>query len=668
MKIKNLLLFGLLAISGVAIAQNQNDYSVSVTAVVSESPAKITLQWPTSSYAVQYSIYKKEKETTTFPASPVATLPASATGYEDANVEIGKTYEYAVLMQATFTTVPNSIFYYAFGAATCGIKVAANESRGNTLIVIDSALNIPLTMEINRLKSDLIGDGWGVTTITIGSGKNPVYVKEQISNWYFGDTVNNKAVLLLGSIPVPYSGNFGGDISPPDGHTPDHNGAWAADVFYAVMRGQWTDFVTNSNANRAENKNLPGDGKYDQSTIPGTVVLQVGRIDMKNLDATGLNYVERTRRYLNKDHDYRMKVFSVPRRSVFEDRLGVFGVEAPGRIHYLNHSPLFGKDSVKQISNTYFAEVKSKAYLFSGITTSAGYTSLNGIGSVTNFADPVYTVFSTYFGSYFADWDINNNFLRGSIAGPGYTLTSCWSGRPVWHFYHMGMGENIGYSAVVSQNNPVGVYFTGISPRGVYMSLHGDPTLRLHVVAPPINPVVKQMPLTSSVNISWSPADEQGILGYFVYRSASADGPFMRISPNAVTDTSFVDVAPFFGNNYYMVRTYKLETSKTGSYYNLSQGVFANLTTTVGLPSISVSSKILLYPNPAEAYIMVSSPFAPNSSTTVSVSDISGKVVISPTAMLDSLQMVSVSELVSGVYFITIQHHGTSNTSMFVKK
>jgi hypothetical protein len=68
------------------------------------------------------------------------------------------------------------------------------------------------------------------------------------------------------------------------------------------------------------------------------------------------------------------------------------------------------------------------------------------VGSTSDFANgPVKSVFNMLFGSYFGDWENQNNFLRASIAAEGYTLTNCWAGRPNWHFHHMALGETIGY-------------------------------------------------------------------------------------------------------------------------------------------------------------------------------------------------------------------------------
>ena len=50
------------------------------------------------------------------------------------------------------------------------------------------------------------------------------------------------------------------------------------------METAWTDVSVNVTvASDPRNHNIPGDGKFDQSYIPGTLELAVGRIDMHDL-------------------------------------------------------------------------------------------------------------------------------------------------------------------------------------------------------------------------------------------------------------------------------------------------------------------------------------------------------------------------------------------------
>ena len=88
-------------------------------------------------------------------------------------------------------------------------------------------------------------------------------IKDQIVANYNADPNGVKAVLLLGTVPIPYSGDFAWD-----GHA-DHYGAWPSDAYYADVNGVWTDnSINDTSPGRAANVNVPGDGKFDQSYYP----------------------------------------------------------------------------------------------------------------------------------------------------------------------------------------------------------------------------------------------------------------------------------------------------------------------------------------------------------------------------------------------------------------
>src|SRR2546422_8435754 len=79
-----------------------------------------------------------------------------------------------------------------------------------------------------------------------------------------------------------------------------------------------------------------------------------------------------------------------------------------------------------------------------------------------------------------------SNIMRGVLATPTYGLACAWSGRPHWFAHPMGLGETIGYTARLTQNN-TSLYQNQINSSAnlIHVALMGDPTLRLHPVAPP---------------------------------------------------------------------------------------------------------------------------------------------------------------------------------------
>ncbi len=651
------------------------DRTVNVQAIVQESPAQIKLTWDNSSFAQSTEIFRKKRNERSFSSVRIGLVNAPDSEFIDNNVEVGQLYDYNLVQRTSFTS-SNVFTLFAWGGISAGINIQLNAYRGDLLIVADTAIKNNLSAEFERFKDDLIEDGWVVSVVSKVQGDNVSTIKQKIKTWYNNHQAYGKSLILLGDIPVPYSGNFGIETSPPDGHVPDHNGAWAADVYYGIMNdGVFTDNATNVDGiTRDANKNLPGDGKFDQSFIPGEVQLQVGRIDMSNLNAVGGNYILRSQNYLNKNHNFRNKVYEVPERYIFEDRLNLLGTEAPGRLHYFQSSN-FHKDSLIRVSNTYFSEVKSKPTLFSGVTSTAGYSSINGVGNVNNFADPVYSVFSNYFGSYFADWDNTNNFLRGAIAGPGYTLTSIWSGRPVVNFHHMSLGANIGFSLQHAQHNNFYTgfipFYTGIAPQSIHVSMHGDPTLRLHTLSPISNPNAAPTNNKTQVNLSWTASLEPEIDGYMIYRAIHAEGPYQAIHQEPITQTNYTDETPWKGDNYYMIRTIKKKSTPSGTYFNLSQGRRAVALDIDGDPNVhnhnltKNEAFIKLYPNPSNGLLHIEIGET-TAETKASIRTITGQEVAN--LMLYSGQNTTdLSSLPSGIYFIQISQGNKITSTKWVK-
>ena len=146
---------------------------------------------------------------------------------------------------------------------------------------MDNTYARQLDNELARLQQDLVGDGWAVTRLDVKRSDSPVHVKALIKAQYNQDQANTKAVFLFGHVPVPYSGDI-----VPDGHYSNHQGAWPCDGYYGDMDGTWTDnSVNDTSADDPRNHNIPGDGKFDQSTFPAPLRLMVGRVDLADIPA-----------------------------------------------------------------------------------------------------------------------------------------------------------------------------------------------------------------------------------------------------------------------------------------------------------------------------------------------------------------------------------------------
>jgi hypothetical protein len=427
----------------------------------------------------------------------------------------------------------------------------------------------PLANEIETLIADIEGDGWEVIRKDVLRVASVKHVKSVIVDAYNLDPVNTRAVFLLGHVPVPYSGNIN-----PDGHA-DHMGAWPADVYYGDMDGVWTDLYGpgTSTASPARTQNYPNDGRFDQSLVPGDVELQVGRVDFNDMPAFSQTETQLTRNYLNKDHDYRKKIFTPVKRAVVDDNFGYFGSEAFAASGFKNFGPLVGPANV--VSADYITTMTSASYLWSYGCGGGWYTSASGIGTTASLsASSLQGVFTMLFGSYFGDWDSQDNFLKAPLA-QGKTLTNVWSGRPHFQFHHMALGENIGYGLLLTQNNPGNLYFaspTGITGKWVHSALMGDPTLRNDVVAPVSNVVAAKTGF--HCHISWSASTETALAGYNIYMKNDTNATFIKINAAPVTSTTYTDNCLMYKGVYtYMVRPIKLEQTPSGTYYNMGEGL-----------------------------------------------------------------------------------------------
>lgn len=554
---KFLLLLGFV-ISLTSLAQTSADAAVQITASV--QPSQIVLSWPAYTLSSQYQVFRKLKSAQSW-GTAVAALPGSATSYTDASVTAGVNYEYRIQRTVSLNN------YY--GYINSGINVPAIEYRGRLILVVDSTFSSSLSTEIKRLITDIEGDGWEVFRHDVLRSASVTHVKDVIVNEYRNDSLPTTAVFLLGHVPVPYSGFIN-----PDGH-PDHFGAWPADVYYGDVNGTWTDTQgpATSTASPARTKNVPGDGKFDQSIVPGVIELQVGRVDLSRMSNFSSSELQLMKDYLDKDHNYRKKIYVPQKRAVIDDNFGYFSGEAFAASGYKNFAPLVGYNNITAAD--YFTTMTGNSYQWSYGCGGGYYNSASGVGTTANFAaSNLDGVFTLLFGSYFGDWDTTNSFLRAPLA-QGKMLTCIWSGRPHYQLHHMGLGENIGYGVLLTENNVNGLYYgspTNITGRWVHNALMGDPTLRNDIVAPAANVVATRNGYNCTIN--WSASTETALAGYNIYRKNDSLKTYVRCNASPVTGTSFTDSCLIYAGIYtYMVRTVKLENTPSGTYYNMSEGI-----------------------------------------------------------------------------------------------
>lgn len=563
-----------------SFAQSSADAAVQINATVQTSTPQITLNWVGNTTTTSYQIFRKLKTATSWGVA-LATLTGTVNQYVDNTVSVGTNYEYRIIRSGSG--------YTGYGYINSGINVPVTEYRGKLILLVDSTFITSLNTELKRLQEDLEGDGWSVLRHNVLRTATPQHVRSFVQADYALDPTNTKAVFIVGHVPVPYSGNIN-----PDGH-PDHLGAWPTDTYYADVNGVWTDVsVTSTTASPARTQNNPADGKFDQSVIPSDLELQVGRADFANLTTFTLTETQLLKNYLDKDHDYRKKVFTVVKRAVIDDNFGYFSGEAFAASGYKNAACMVPTSSITAAD--YFTSMTGNNYQWSYGCGGGTYTSASGIGNTTNFSTAnLQGVFTMLFGSYFGDWDSQNNFLRAALA-QGKVLTNVWSGRVHYQLHHMGLGENIGYGVKLTQNNIGSLYFgspTGITGRWIHHGLMGDPTLRNDVVAPVSNVVATKV--GNNCNISWTASPEPGVLGYNIYMKNDTNTNYVKINSALIAGTTYTDNCLLYKGIYkYMVRAYKLETTPSGTYYNMSEGIADTANSTNGMKahasfSLSVS-------------------------------------------------------------------------------
>lgn len=547
------MLLALLAL----VQMEAKDRCVLLTAEARATPPRIELRWPADPKASGYAVYRKTPDAASW-GEVRATVDAKENRYADDEVEVGVAYEYAVVKSGQAGDKP----FKGTGYVQAGIALPLVDARGKVVLVVDATQAAGLADPLRRLERDLRGDGWVVLRQDVAPASKPAEVKEKIRAAYEADKAGLKAVFLLGRVPVPYSGDFN-----PDGH-PDHRGAWPADAYYGDMDGEWPDAkVDNPKASRAENRNVPGDGKFDPTRLPSEVELEVGRVDLSQMPAFGKSEAELLRRYLDKNHAFRQGRLEAERRGLICDKFGDFRGEAFSASGWRNFAPLVGDGKLQAAD--WFTSLGAGSFLLAQGSGAGGYQSCAGVGGTGDFAaKPTRAVFTILFGSYFGDWDSKDNLLRAPLAAESHGLVALWAGRPHWFLHPMALGGTIGACTRLTQNNR-GLYTpTGGFPHAIHVALMGDPTLRLHPLAPPSGLTLrKEGALT---RLAWT-ASPQADAGYHVYVSADEKAPFTRLTAVPIRETRFAARE----TGVFMVRAIRLESTPSGSYHNASQGLFA---------------------------------------------------------------------------------------------
>jgi hypothetical protein len=619
------------------------DNTVLLTATTSSGPDAVTLQWKPYAGATQYNIYRKIPGSAAW-GSAIANLTSTDSVYIDNTVVNGTTYEYRVERIAPTT---------GYGYVLSGVNTQMIYNHGIMLLLVDSFFIPALNTEINQLINDYTNDGWYVKMLNIGRTQAVASVKTQIIANFNVDPANTKALMLLGHIPVPYAG-----LINPDGH-PDHLGAWPADVFYADVDGIWTDASVNDNTSASDprNYNVPGDGKYDQSALPTNTELQIGRVDFYNLPDFPETETQLMQNYLNKLHAFKTRGFIPNDIAVVEDNFGGYA-EGFSQSGYKNFSVCVGPQNT--LTTDWLSNLDTLNALWSYGCGGGWYQGAGGIATTPDFAtDSVLSVFNMLFGSYFGDWDVQNSFLRAPLAS-GTVLTNVWAGRPHWQFHQMALGYNIGYCSQKIQNNTVTYLTTNLSPgyfgRWTHIALLGDPSLRMHYIAPP-NSLIAIEDANNVIHLNWT-ASAEVVDGYHIFRKLATDVNWTLVNTSLIIANNFDDSTLTTGGGYdYMVRAARDQQTGGGIYQNMSLGniCFVGSTAT----SENIEHDIFnLFPNPAVDHVFVNLNNPGEQDGSVQVFNSLGELVLTQILPAQTeLISLDVQQLASGVYYVKINDH-----------
>ena len=542
-------------------------YAVQVSAAVHSDPTRVELQWTPDPIPVRgYTIHRRllgEREW-----GEGLGLPADATSFVDHNVTPGAVYEYQLSKEgATYA-------YSGFGYISVAVHAPLVEQWGGAVMIVENSIAAHLPGELERFQRDLIGDGWTVLRREVSRDDSPAAIRDAIRAEYFANPNHVKAVILVGRVPIARSGNVN-----PDGHG---GRPFPADVFYGEMDGEWTD--------------QNGDGVYDHTTVPSDVELQVGRIDFADLPGiwSPVPYgseIDMTKRYFDKNHAYRHAHVRPAHRALVGNSLGDGGGQAYAASGYRNFAALVGRQNIVEAGtelttphdDRWISRIAAQDYLWAYACGAGSDFAMSRVGRhepwdtlwASDFVEHnAKGTFYLFFGSWMVDWSKRDNLLRTALAAPEYGLASAWSGRP-HHFYHtMGSGETIGHGIRLTQNNDGQQYRNHVQRqmRGVHIALMGDPTVRLHQVAPPTEATASGE--GGHVVVRWRGSSD-AVAGYHVYRADGAQGPFTRLTESPVGDHHFVDANRAGAGATYLVRAVTTQNGPSGIYQNASQGAFA---------------------------------------------------------------------------------------------
>ncbi len=640
------LLIAQLLVTFTLFAQKGKDQTIFISVEYGENGGA-TLTWANDpNFSGKYNIYENQAET----SQDFKYIDnTDGNSWTDDSYQIGTSKEIMVAKKDGNNVV-------AFNVISIGKEVEMPYSQGGIIFLVDEEVDEELKTDIFNIQVEMQLEGWQAIKIVVPRTKTPVKIKESILNLKNIWDQEIKAIYIIGHVPVPYSGHFSrfGTALPPDGHVEgsgNHTGAWPADMYYGDFDGNWTDESVNYTESKSDrNNNIPGDGKFDQSAPPSDVDVIVSRVDFHDMAAFPEEEVEMIRAYLARTSEWRSGNTDFVLRGLIDDNFKGLNISGSG---YRAISNLIGTDSLFN-DRDYLTELKENNYYFSFGMGAGSYTSCNGIGKTSDFVEnDIKTVFTGVSGSYFGDWDSQNNILRATLASGA--LGSFWSGIPHWYLNKLGVGGTIGDCLLMSQNadyvgSSATVALNG-SQRKVHTTLLGDPTLKFRPTqkAPPI--VAEKS--DGAIKISWneptSPFD-----GFNLYRIDLDDKSATKVNSDLITDNEFIDITAPTGSFNYSLRAVDLVELPNSSYYSMGMGSPSQTISYVTSVGYEKDNDFVVAPNPTSGSFRLQLPAEITNIESVEIRDLTGSVVFARNGNIGTEEVINTS-IATGSYVLIVK-------------
>ena len=510
--------------------------------------------------------------------------------WTDETAKPGEVYEYK--LQFDYSGAIGTASFPLCRHFFAGIAMPPQHRRGHVILAVDSTLESALRTDLAQLRTNLVGDGWTVSQLSAprhddrnwkANVRRLKELKADLAAAARPGTTN--VVFLLGHVVTPYAGT---DAS--DGHTGPTSGPWPCDGYLGYPDASGFTDTGDFPATNGGVPNRPDDGRWDQnffvaafgrpeSSVGRPPSYGVGRVDFAGMTVFGkLTEAELIARYLAKDFRYRANE-----------------VPTSGRVsaHLANPADVTGAHSAQSLSGAAFgvgpATVFNGWNLLDPVPADLGvhfhYAAGKGGQGVAdgrtttpftsaNFARPeleVPVTFRQVWFSYACNWAPldpagrfvePDNWLKASLGWPNHGLATLPG--MLWDYSPLGGGAPLAALMTHGWEGQVAILR--------FQTILGDPTLRLHRVTPPAN--LRATRSGKEVTLEWDGSpDPQS--AYFVYRSTDGLEGFGEPLGPATSATRWTD-SPDRLPAHYQVRAARLQVTGSGSFTNLSQGVFVS--------------------------------------------------------------------------------------------